>query len=362
MVTENFGMGGKERRIIELLKKLEALPSIFCEVIILKDQIEYADIYNFKKIRITILSRKIKKDPAVFFKLYRLIKAFKPDIVHSWGPMPSVYVSPITFLLGIRLINNMISNASAKRFSSNWLRAKLSFPFSRVILSNSLAGLEAYAVKPPKGRVIYNGFDFKRLKNLEDPATVREKYGIGNRFVVGMVGAFHERKDFGTFLAAAGSIAADNGDFCFVAAGKGPDLDHFRRLYGSGFEGKIILPGPVEDIESLINIFDVGVLATNSRVHQEGISNAIIEYMACGKPVIATQGGGTGEIIMNNKNGLLIEPLSVEALTKAIRCLYNDPELRFKLGRNARETIINTFSIDNMVQEYLEVYRSLIEE
>jgi glycosyltransferase involved in cell wall biosynthesis len=360
MLTESFRLGGKERRITELLKKIELLDNIVCEVVILKNLIEYPDIYDLEKVKIRVISRRIKKDPTVFYKVYRIIKAFRPDIIHSWGPMPSMYVFPISRLLGIKLINNMVSNGYVKAFSKTWFRAKISFPFSDIIISNSKAGLSAYNVSSKMGRVIYNGFDFDRLENLEDIQATRAKYNVVGTFVVGMVAVFNKRKDFATFFSAAKKILLQYDDICFIAAGDGPDLEYYRNQIGSAFKDRIILPGLVHNIESLINLFDIGVLTTNTKLHQEGISNSILEYMASGKPVIATRGGGSCEIIRDKENGLLIEPFSENELIENIICLHNNPLKRNELGINAKNTVINYFSIEKMLENYLQLYDSLI--
>lgn len=360
MLTESFRIGGKERRIIELLKKLELYEDVVCEVIILKNLIEYSEVRHLKKTSIRIIERKIKKDPSVIFKIAKITKAFNPDIVHSWGPLPSIVSFPVARFYHKTFINNMISNAFVGLLSKTWFRAKLSFPFSNVIVSNSQAGLDAYKVRANKGRVIYNGFDFKRLENLTDQITVRGRFDIRGSFVVGMVGVFHERKDFDTFFSAAKEILLQGKDLCFIAVGNGPYLEYYKAQIGPELERRILLPGSVNSIESLINVFDIGVLTTNTKVHQEGISNSIMEYMALGKPVIATKGGGTSELIQHNKNGLLIEPFSKTDLIENILDLYNNPLKRAELGKNARETIQNSFSMDQMAEDYIQLYESVI--
>ena len=81
---------------------------------------------------------------------------------------------------------------------------------------------------------------------------------------------------------------------------------------------KIIFLGKRSNVESIINIFDVGILLTNSKVHGEGISNSIMEYMALGKPVIATRGGGTNEVVIEGENGYLIDPFNEDQLIEKI--------------------------------------------
>jgi glycosyltransferase involved in cell wall biosynthesis len=82
-------------------------------------------------------------------------------------------------------------------------------------------------------------------------------------------------------------------DICFLLIGDGENIERCKYLVKDLPTENIKFLGRQNDAESIINIFDIGVLTTNIRIHREGISNSIIEYMAMGKPVIATQGGGT---------------------------------------------------------------------
>ena len=82
-----------------------------------------------------------------------------------------------------------------------------------------------------------------------------------------------------------------------------------------------------------MNIFDVGILLTNSMEHRgEGISNSIIEYMALAKPVVATRGGGTNEVVIDGQNGYLIDPFNEDQLIEKIKILVKNKAYRIKIG------------------------------
>src|SRR5690606_10344291 len=106
---ESLRAGGKERRIIELLKGLSKLPDVSLELALTRRDIHYAEIYQLG-IPLHFVERKlIKKDPLVFFKFYRLAKMVQPDIIHVWGNMVAVYAVPTAMRLGVPLINNQIT-------------------------------------------------------------------------------------------------------------------------------------------------------------------------------------------------------------------------------------------------------------
>ena len=98
---------------------------------------------------------------------------------------------------------------------------------------------------------------------------------------------------------------------------------------------------------------------TNTENHGEGISNSIIEYMASGKPVLATRGGGTDEVVKDNYNGYLIEPRDENQLKERISNLYNNRNLLRELGENAQKYVWENFDLEKKTTEYIDIYRNL---
>jgi glycosyltransferase involved in cell wall biosynthesis len=123
---------------------------------------------------------------------------------------------------------------------------------------------------------------------------------------------------------------------------------------------RIIFTGRQSKIESIINLFDIGVLTTNDMVHGEGISNAILEYMVLNKPVIATRGGGTSEIVDDQKTGFVITPFAVDELVEKIELLIDNETLRLEMGDAAKQRILEHFSLEKMTESYIQLYEKLI--
>lgn len=280
-------------------------------------------------------------------------------MVHSWGSMSTVLAIPATQLLGIPLINGSIVDApeNLSIFNKDYFRAKLAYPFSKVVIGNSNAGLEAYNVPDKKKRCIYNGFDLHRIKNLDSEANVRAKFRIQTEKVVGMVGSFSPRKDFKTYIEAALVLLSKTDDVTFLAIGDGPQLDECKERVPDEYKQRFIFTGLQNDVESIVAIFDVGVLCTNAKVHGEGISNAILEYMALGKPTVATSGGGTNEAVVDGETGYLVAPDSKDDLEQKLNKILSDDGLREKMGRAAKQRMLRHFMLDRMTDEYISLYR-----
>lgn len=359
MITDNLTKGGKERRLLELLKIMDCHAEDPVELIILKDVIKYQEIYDLKNIRLHVFNRKVKKDLSVFFRIWLFCSAYKPDIIHSWGSMPSIYVFLICRIKGISFLNGMISNAICKPYSQDWIRAKITFPFSDIILANSFAGIKAFRVPEKKARVIYNGVHLDRFNIKTNVENIRKKFNIHTKYIVGMVAAFQPRKDYDTFIKAAIRITGNNDDITFLGIGDGENLEDMKNKVPGHLLNRILLLGRQDKIEEIINTFDIGVLLTNDLFHKEGISNSILEYMALGKAVIATKGGGTDELINNNENGILISPANIDELINNIELILKSETTRKQLGQKARETIEKNFTIDKMYESYIQIYSNL---
>lgn len=356
-VIDTLTAGGKERRLTELIKGIRDVPDVKYELIIMSSDIHYREILK-TGIKIHYVIRKTKKDVSVFYKFKTIFNHFRPDIVHCWDSMTAVYIAPLCLFSGIRMVNGMVIDSPRIQNMSNknWLRAKLTFPFSDVIVGNSHAGLRAYRAPEKKSVVIYNGFNFNRLIDLPDSNCLKEEINATNRIIIGMVATFSVNKDYRTYFMAAKALLAERDDLVFLAIGKDTDSEEAKRLIGNDKDDNFRLMGKRSDVEALINIMDICVLSTFT----EGISNSVLEYMALGKPVVATSGGGTNEIVEDGKTGYLTKDSDREDLTEKIRFLIDNIDVRKRLGDEGKLRIEESFTIKNMVDNYIKLYISLL--
>ncbi len=353
---ENLHSGGKERRLVELIKGLSHYSDIEMELVLTQKEIHYTEIYKTGiKIHYTI-RKGLKKDPRLFWEFYKIARKVKPDIIHVWGNMVAFYAIPTKLLLGIPMINSQITDAP-KEPISGLLGPKLPFYFSDKILSNSQAGIKAY--KPPikKSNVIYNGFDMGRLEKLQDASMVRAQLKIKTKYIVAMVATFSSLKDYKTYIKAALSILQKRQDVTFLAIGLG-DSKKYQQMVPENLKEYFVFPGPQSQVESIMTICDIGVLAT----YTEGISNTIMEFMALGKPVIVSGSGGLSELILNNKTGFIVGQGDSESLAGKIEYLLTNIKTSIKMGYAAKNRIINNFNISMMVDATYMEYKKLCAE
>jgi glycosyltransferase involved in cell wall biosynthesis len=367
MFIGNLRAGGKERQAVELLKVLAKMDDVQLRVAVMNREIHYPEVFDLE-VEINYLVRKVKKDPGIFPAFYKICKDFRPHIIHTWDLVTTFYAAPVARLLGARLAAGFIRGAAPRRFpQKTWLRTKLLYPWADVVIANSRAGLEANHLKPSeKNRLIYNGFDLSRVCALKDPRLLKIELGIDGRHVVGMVANLTPKKDYFTFIAAAQRLLNRRRDIVFLVVG---DYLKDRQRYSiyqdcqkrvaPGFKSMIKFLGRREDVESIVSTFDVGVLTT-SQIHREGISNSIMEYMALGKPVIATRGGGTQELVLEKETGFLVERGDDKKLAELIDRLLQNRGLSLLMGGRGKDRLHANFSLQRMGREYKELYTSLV--
>ena len=355
--TDNLIGGGKERQMNELIKSLSHHPEIENEVVCMNHP-GVNQQFSTNGVSVHYLIRKTKKDPGIFMKFLRLCKISNPDIIHAWDSMTAFYAVPVARMLKIKLINGMIRDApiKIKFWNQEWIRSRLTFPFSDVVLSNSRAGLKSYSAPLKKALYIHNGFSLDRIKNLPSAISMREKYRINTPYVVGMVAAFSKYKDYKTFFLTANLILKHRDDVSFIAVGDGEKMNQMIKIISPQYKDCIKLLGRQNNVESIINIFDIGVLAT----FYEGIPNAVMEYMALSKPVVVSDVGGVRELVNDQVTGYLVPRCLPEEMAQRIETLLNDKERAKTMGKMGHQVVKDYFNLDNMITAYTNLYKQLL--
>jgi glycosyltransferase involved in cell wall biosynthesis len=359
-VIDSLVSGGKERQFIELLKGLKREPDIQTHAVMMSDVIEYEEFHRLG-VPATFLPRRRRYDVSIFSSLHAVMGKFRPDIVQSWNSMCSFYAAPLAKLAGAKFIDGFVRAAADNRDlrHPDYFRSRLTLPFTDLVVANSRAGLSAYSIPARKGVCIRNGFDPARIAQLAAPEAVRQSLEIETPHVVGMVAGFSDWKDYDTYFEAAERLCTHRNDVTFVAIGTGAKFAEYQsRLPQTGFP-RIRLLGRRADVESIVNVLSVGVLTSNTETHGEGISNAIMEYMALGKPVVATDCGGNSELILEGETGYLIANRDSSGLADRIGKLLDDAALARRLGEAGRRRIADAFGLEQMTASYAALYRSL---
>jgi glycosyltransferase involved in cell wall biosynthesis len=329
-------------------------------VVLDKDEIHYE---TFKELNIpyTISNLNLpKKDLRQFIYYSKLIRSIKPDIIHTWTGS-TFYALPIKMMHNIPLLSSIIndSNPKLRKYSLKWIKIRTIIRLSDLVLANSLAGRNAYDLNDKNCRVIYNGVDMKRFKNLPSKNMIKKEYNITTQYVVIMVASYSIHKKYDLFVKIAIEVNKTCNDITFIGVGgteQGAEDIYTRAKMLAGGHERILLLGKIWDVESLIKASNIGLLCT----HGEGLSNAIIEYMALGKPAIANDLGGVNEIIQDDVNGYMLKNDNAVEYAQIIISLINNPKKRNKMGVAGKSLVKTLFSVEKMGRQYENVYASLL--
>lgn len=220
--------------------------------------------------------------------------------------------------------------------------------------------VEEWAFDPRRVTVIRTGVDLDRIARSRDRAAVRARFGIPDgALVIGALGMIRPVKCVESLIDAAALLAPGDPPFHLALVGNahGVSADDLQaRARAAGLEGRFHLPGRVEDTASAIHLFDVFVNASRF----EGSSNAIIEAMAAGLPIVATSVGGTPELVVHGETGLLVPPERPPELAAALRALIADPALRARLGEAALARARADHGEAAMNRAYADLYRRVV--
>ncbi|PZP53962.1 MAG: glycosyl transferase [Agrobacterium fabrum] len=237
-------------------------------------------------------------------------------------------------------------------FSAVNRRASLAFArlFTRRVAVNSEETGRAFIKAggdADKVRIVYNGFDPAKAR-LHDPGAaerLRAELGLGPQPLVGIFGRLSEWKGQHVFLDA---IAMMEGVQAVIVGGAlfGQEAYEARireQAFRLGLDGRVRFLGFRSDVPELMAAMDA---VAHTSIVAEPFGRVVVEAMMCGRPVVATRGGGVTEIIRDGETGLLVPPGDASALSAALGCILSHPALATRLGQRGREDVTERFSLE----------------
>lgn len=214
------------------------------------------------------------------------------------------------------------------------------------------AFIKLYKVRPNKCKTIYNGINAEKFHFGHDRESVREELGIGEDEIMLLATGNLSPVKGHTGLISAVKLLVDQGRSvkCFIA-GQGELKNALQQqIIECDLSSNVQLLGYRDDVPRLLKATDIFIMPSLN----EALGYSILEAMAAGKPVIASNVGGIPEVITNGKDGFLVNPGDAEALSNAIALLYADGERRKKLGEAGAEKVNRQFSVQGMIKNTAE--------
>ncbi len=215
-------------------------------------------------------------------------------------------------------------------------------------------------VIPKKVCTIYNGVKVSRFSKKQDIAEIKKKIGIKSTApVVGIIAGVRPIKGHRYFLEAASIVLKERPESQFLVVGHILENDNSKELSNKlGIANNVIFTGERADIPEMLSIMDISVLSSLS----EGFSNTILESMAAGKPVIATNVGGNPEVVVNNETGILVPAANSQMLAKAMLSLLKNKKLAQKMGEAGRKRVETIFNFQVMLTKLEKLYNWTVTE
>lgn len=351
LLTCDFSDGGLARQLVLLARKL---PSEWERRIWSLDGGPYAGPAVEAGVPLRVRRRRSRFDLTPALDLWRAVQAWRPDVLHAWHWMPAAAAVPVSLATGIPLIDGSIRMGSVPR---SWGRPRAGIMrFARLVVANSQAGLDAWHIGPAKGRVIRNAFDEERIR--ERTSRDASSCDAAGPFTVVMAARMEPPKDFLTVVRAARLLhdrCPDRWRFVLLGSGVGRDAVRAEAadLVGAGV---VVLPDAGLEVISHLLEAHVGVLMTDPAVLAEGCPNSVMEYMACGLPVVCADSGGCRELVRDGVNGYVVPARDHVALAGRLDYLRGRRDVARRLGTAGRARVEEELTVEVMVRKYLDAY------
>ena len=355
-ILDTFGGGGKERRCVQVIQGLNRQGYNDIQVVIINNGVAYKELYETTA-QIEIIDRKTKglSQIQTAKALYTFLKDFHPDIVQTWGLMSAGVVLLVKPFMKFKFLASYVADCDSPHGLERMINKVCNYICLKII-SNSKAGLKAYKTTASKAVLIYNGFNETRFNNTIEKERKKEELEISTKYVVAMVASFWQTKDWKCYIDTAKFIIRQRKDITFLAVGKGPQWENYNAQISDDERLYIKMLGRRDDVDEIFQVCDLSVLTST---HGEGVSNSIMESMAWGVPVIATNKGGTPEIIEDRVNGRLIDVQTPESVSALITELIDQPDILVVMGKKALQTVKVKFLLQRMTDDYMNLYKSL---
>jgi sugar transferase (PEP-CTERM/EpsH1 system associated) len=367
-VVYRFDVGGLENGVVNLINHMPR--NAYRHVVI-----SLTDITDFRQrivrndVEFIALDKPEGHALWIYPQLFRLFRQLRPAIVHSRNLAALEVVIP-AWAAGVPVCihgehgrEGVDMDGSSKKYQ--WLR-RIYRPFvtSYIALSRDLQHYLTDRVGMPQARVvqIYNGVDEQRFTSHGSRQPIAGcPFTDSSLWLVGSVGRMQLIKDQTTlaraFIRALEISPELRGGLRLVMIGDGPLRAPSQALLDeAGCAELAWLPGVRNDIPEILRGLDCFVLPSLS----EGVSNTILEAMACGLPVIATAVGGNGELVDSGRSGELVPVGGVDAMARRIVAYARDRQQARRAGQAGRAAVERQFSMASMVRQYQGLYDRLL--
>ena len=371
-LIDSFDQGGSERQALDQTRRLRETGNYEVFLASLNpDGVLWSEAEKLGLGEIPSYPLKSFYGPNAVAQLWRFVahlRRSKIDLLHTHDYYTNIFGMTAGFLAGVKVRIAARRETGGMRTSAQTQLQKTAYAFAHQIVANSESvkqRLIAEGINGDRIAVIYNGLDPARVvapAELSREATLRALgvspgFGAAGRFVTIVANMRHEVKDYPMFLRAAQRVSQAAPDVGFLLAGEGELQESIKQQAAQlGILNRTFLLGRCAQIAGLLSVSDVCVLSSKA----EGFSNSILEYMAAGRPVVATDVGGAREAIVENETGYIVPSGDDELMAEKIISLLRDPAQARLLGEQGRRVVAEKFSARAALRNTEALYERLL--
>ena len=369
-LLSNLSEGGSERQALQLARLLRAdaqynvhIACLDASGVLRDEATEFGDIPEFP-----LTSFYDRNMLTQLRRFARFVREREIDIVHTHDFYSNVFGMPGAAR------GRVPARIASRRETKGWRTGlqrfveRRSYSLAHSIVANSEAvrkQLIGEGLKREKITTIYNSLDIERVRSrsiLSREEALSESGlpgGGGESFVTIVANVRHKVKNHAMFLRAARRVSQVCPQARFVIAGEGELADSLQELADElGIKGKVHFIGRCHRVAELLALSSICVLSSTA----EGFSNAILEYMAAARPVVATNVGGASEAVADSYSGYLVPSDDDAAMAERVIHLLHNPEKAKAMGERGREIVLERFSCEAQLERTLELYDRLLAE
>jgi glycosyltransferase involved in cell wall biosynthesis len=364
-VVSRLGVGGAETQVIQLADSLDRRfsPVIVC----IKDEGEQAECARAAGIRVVSLNLTRGRDPRVLTRLVGVLREVRPSIVHCTNLLSTVWGRAAAVVVRVPCI---VTAEHSTRHSRGRRLSGIAIPVANRIFASSTdrvvaCGYNQVPVLVAEGNrsdrilVVFNGVDADRYDTAHDPIMRRELGIPDDALAVGIIARLSPEKNHAMLVRAASILSTQLCEVHFVIVGDGPYRPQLERLVAdAGLGQDVTFLGERRDVPRVLTALDVVVLTSTT----ESFPLSVLEGMAAGRPVVATDVGDVSRIMVDGETGYVVPSEDVAAFCDRLGRLAADPALRAEMGLKGRQRVAEMYPRTLMTHSYEQMFDEILRE
>lgn len=357
-ITHDLAIGGLQQVVVNLCKTIDR-SKFDVSVLCLRRKGDFAPQIEKMGIKIFALPREPNKvDYLAFLKVAKILRQQKIEIIHTHNSEPFVdgtlgaLLSPVKTI--VHTDHGRVFPDKLKYMIHEWIVSQFAYKVVGVSQPTSTNLIKYEKISPKKITTIFNGIDGEKYQISVNKKLKKKELGLNGHWpILGTIGRLVPEKGIPYLLNAMPKLLTVFPKAKLLIIGDGFLQNHLKALVKeSGLKNNVVFTGNRLDIPEVLNILDVFILSSIS----EGLPMVLLEALAAGCPIVATDVGGVSTAIKNGINGTLIDPKNSDLISSETLRLLQDRSLRDKYIENGLKLFRTKFAMKVMAKKYEQLY------